>query len=155
MIWMQPPPTLALVEDTVHVWKCNLEKISNQYDVCYKVLNHEERERAHRYRFDKPRVRFVLTRALLRQLISLYVRRAPDLLSFNKNEWGKPALQGHMGNHLEFNIAHSKDIALFAFSINRPVGIDVEFIHSNVNIDRLVKNFFSENEVKKFIEIPK
>lgn len=154
MIWSQAPPMLNNLEDTVHVWMCDLKKYVAQYQACYRILNTVEQERANRYRFDEPRIRFVLTRGILRLLTGRYTHREPEDITFINNAWGKPSLPAPDAMTLEFNVAHSQDVALLAFSRNRCVGIDVEFIHPIEDVDHLVKNFFSDFEQHKYRQIP-
>jgi len=155
MAWLQAPSALNLPDDTIHIWRMNLDVSCSHRQAYYELLNSAERKRAARYRFAEPRNRFIVARAELRQLIGRYINRAPDTITFDKNAWGKPALAECVDAHLEFNIAHSGDLALYAFSRNRIVGVDVEFIHPIEDVDHLVTNFFSVYEQQTFGQIPK
>lgn len=154
MIWKQPPLALHLPDDKIHLWKENLDVSSDCRQAYFDLLNPTERERAARYRFEEPRNRFVVTRAILRRLIGRYTHLSPDKIVFDTNTWGKPMLAECMDSHMEFNVAHSKDLALYAFASNRSVGVDVEYVHPIENVDHLVANFFSDYELQVFKQIP-
>ncbi|MDF1515245.1 MAG: 4'-phosphopantetheinyl transferase superfamily protein, partial [Anaerolineae bacterium] len=154
MKWLSSPGTITLADDTVHMWFILLDAGDDTYAICKNVLNAEELNRAQRYRFEAPRRRFVLTRALLRLLAGIYIQSSPPHIRFTHNQWGKPGINTTAGQRLEFNVSHSYDIALLAFSRNRPLGIDVECMHAIPNVQNLVKEFFSEYEYLQFKELP-
>lgn len=55
------PP--ELLPDVVHVWRRSLSlQPQAAVEACYELLSPEERERANRYRVEKPRTDFILTR---------------------------------------------------------------------------------------------
>src|SRR5205823_1032898 len=63
------------------------------------------------------------------------------------NAYGKPALsspESELG--LNFNLSHSHHIALYAFTYSRNLGIDVEYMRSNVEYEQLAQHFFSPYE---------
>ena len=154
MIWSPPPVELRLPGDRIHVWRSCLDVSTGEYQAYYSLLTSSECARAARYRFDEPRNRFIVARGILRQLLTLYTQLAPEKLELHENAWGKPSLLASAADNLEFNVAHSNDLALFAFSRNRCIGVDVEFIHLIENVDQLVTNFFSDNEQRIFKNIP-
>ncbi|MBT8430032.1 MAG: 4'-phosphopantetheinyl transferase superfamily protein [Gammaproteobacteria bacterium] len=61
----------------------------------------------------------------LREIVSRYLDCSPDALQFKNRPGGKPYL--HAPTHqLEFNLSHSRDIALLGISTSIKLGIDVE-----------------------------
>ncbi len=154
IIWTHPPTQLDLLDDTIHIWKVNIRAFSSHLTLLYRLLNTEERQRADRYRFAEPRNRFIVARGILRQLLGRYTHFPPDHIVLDTNPWGKPLLSEPMDAHIEFNVAHSEDIALFAFSLHNAVGIDVERVHAIANIGLLVARSFSKCENLAFRQIP-
>jgi 4'-phosphopantetheinyl transferase len=55
------------------------------------------------------------------------------------------------GQTLSFNLSHSGGVAVYAFALNHPVGIDVEMIRPMPDLDQLAARFFAENE-RKFLQ---
>jgi len=84
---------------------------------------------------------------LLRKYLSDKINLKSDKISFETNDKGKPFLKN---NPIHFNITHSGDWVLAAFS-NDVVGIDVELIHK-VNYD-IATRFFSTKECNDLFNI--
>jgi 4'-phosphopantetheinyl transferase len=63
----------------------------------------------------------------LRTILAAYEHQPPSELRFETTDSGKPALAcSGPGERLEFNLAHSGNLALLAVARDRIVGIDVE-----------------------------
>jgi 4'-phosphopantetheinyl transferase len=152
--WLQPQAFPILPDDTIHIWRSALNVSPEFHQVCQNILDISERERAKRFLFEEPSNRFTVSRGILRQLIGRYTQCSPNRIVFQNNAWGKPCLSADMGIQLQFNVTHTGDLALFAFSRNRNVGIDAEAVHQIDDIDRLVHNFFSDYECQEFQALP-
>jgi phosphopantetheinyl transferase len=86
------------------------------------LLSPQEREHLDGYRSADAAVRYVVTRALVRSVLSERLRRAPGDLVLSRTTTGKPVLD----DTVHFNLSHSGDLVLLAVSGARPVGVDVE-----------------------------
>lgn len=146
--WEPPPENLILKDPDIHVWLTNLATaMPGPLEAYRELLSVDERQRADRFHFERHRRRFILCRGLLRTLLGRYLTTPPDRIEFTYGEHGKPGL-----NHpayataLCFNLAHSQDLALFAFSWNRRVGIDVEYQREMPRAESLARRFFSPEE---------
>ena len=144
--WSGSPISYVLPENVVHIWKTEFGVSDMCLQRCYTYLNSHEYERAARYHFAEPRTRFVVARATLRYLISRYTDIAPNRVVLIENQWGKPVLASSEATNLEFNIAHSHELALFAFCRNKPVGIDIEYVRELPDMQSIVNHYFSETE---------
>ena len=133
-----------LQPDIVNVWIRTLQASSAIERACYEVLTSEERERAARYRIERPRNDFVLTRGTLRSLLARYIGVTPQELSFRYTEHGKPLLDGL--SDLRFNVSHTEGLALIAFVRAREIGVDVEKISATPDVRELAERFFSIQE---------
>lgn len=130
---------------SVHIWKLSL--VNNSEEVSGGSLSRDEIKRAERFCFDSDREKFVRTRNTLRNLLSRYAGIAAKELSFSYNAHGKPSLCDlGKDNSLFFNVSHSQDIALFAFTRLCEVGIDIEYMRGDVKCLNLAQRFFSEQE---------
>lgn len=133
-----------LPADTVHLWQRTLENSAPDLDACYALLNSEERAKAARYRIERPRSDYILTRGTLRALLSRYLRRHPTEISFRYTEHEKPNLTSD--TDLRFNVSHSDGLALLGFTRTREIGVDVEKIRPQVDVRQLTERFFSVHE---------
>jgi 4'-phosphopantetheinyl transferase len=128
----------------VHLWQRRLDASAKEVSAYYRLLSSEEQERALRFRVERPRTEFVLTRGTLRTLLAQYLGITPQEVQFRYEVRGKPALEGESG--LCFNVSHTDGLALMAFVMRRTIGIDVENLVRGVDAQRLAERFFSERE---------
>jgi 4'-phosphopantetheinyl transferase len=86
------------------------------------VLSEQERARRARYRSRDAAERYVVTRALVRQVLARQLGRDPSAVELSRTDTGKPIVTG--GVH--FSISHSGDLILLALSRQCDIGVDVE-----------------------------
>ena len=55
---------------------------------------------------------------------------------------------------LSFNLSHSHNLALYAVTQGREIGVDVEFIRNDINLLGIAKRFFSDQEYAELQEFP-
>lgn len=151
-MWLNPPDNLILREKEAHIWRADLELNDCFQSSFLKLLSNDEKNRAHKFRFSKDRQNFITARGILRSLIGKYLKINPAEITFRYNEFGKPGISNN--NHLHFNISHSQNLALFAFTNNFNVGVDVEYVNPNIEAKDIAKNFFSANEIIKLLALP-
>jgi len=135
-------PTLRSAD--VHVWRVDLRPTAAALEGYAAALSASEQERERRFREPRARAAFVVTRAVLRQLLASYLDCSARSLRFAAGPHGKPFLAGHHGIH--FNVSHSRDRALLAFAAGGPVGIDIEWLDPTVDVDHFADRFFSPVE---------
>jgi 4'-phosphopantetheinyl transferase len=106
-------------------------------------------------RFDVHRDRFIAGRGWLRTVLGRYLQTDPALIDFTYSKLGKPALPiAFESTKLNFNLAHSEDLALLAVTQLGTVGVDVECIRPIKNVEDLVARFFSRRENELFQKLP-
>lgn len=148
--WSHPPDSLELQPDQVDVWRIPLDLPTASVKSLESVLSRDESERAARFRFPEGKDRYIIAHGCLRAILAHYLRCEPGQLTFSNNEYGKPALNGY---DLEFNLSHSGDFALVAVSQGRKVGVDVERIRSDVELERIAGRYFSKSEVTELMAL--
>jgi 4'-phosphopantetheinyl transferase len=145
--WTDAPERLQLGVDEVHVWRATLDVSPERLPELRQLLSDDERRRADRLARDTHR-RFIAARGLLRTILGRYLAIRPDTLRFAYGEHGKPRLADDTRTDaLEFTLAHSGDLVLYAVASGRQVGIDVERVRNEVNPDRIAERFFSAGEI--------
>lgn len=152
--WEQPPEPLVLTTNDVHVWKASLERSPSELDGLRQILAPDEQKRADRFRFEKHRDRYIVGRGVLRTILGRYLDRDPSGLRFQYTRYGKPMLPAET-EILSFNLSHSHDLALYAVTQGREIGIDLEFIRKNINLLGIAKRFFSPQEYSQLQALPK
>jgi 4'-phosphopantetheinyl transferase len=145
---------IALPEDEVHLWQVNLAVVAKAEQRWEGILSADERVRAARFHFAQDRQYFTATRALLRMILGSYVDSDPKKLVFRYSEKEKPSLAPSQSvSRLEFNVSHSGEIALLAFTRGRLLGVDVEQLREDFDHAAIARRFFSEQERRQLAEL--
>jgi len=147
---------LLLPENEVQVWRVDLEVVRAEEARWQSVLSPDESTRAARFHFAVDRQRFVAARAVLRTILAGYLTADPKGLSFSYSKKEKPSLgPGQADSGVTFNVSHSGGIALFAFARRREIGIDVEQVRRDFDVEAIAKRFFSTREQEQLAALPK
>jgi 4'-phosphopantetheinyl transferase len=153
--WRGPEESLILGNDEVHIWRAALDHRSSQVASLLDTLAEDEQERAGRFYFLIDRERFIIARGVLREILGLYLNRAAQSVSFCYGPFAKPALAWRSaGNTIHFNMSHSNGVALYAFTRGREIGIDLEFIREDLEVEQLAGRFFSQREIATLRALP-
>lgn len=150
--WLPPPEGLALGDKDVHVWRASLDNAGSAIETMLGILSPDEKERAARFKFERDRIHFVSARSILRELLGAYVGLPPEDLRFSYGSHGKPALA--TGPEIEFNLAHSHGLAVYAFARGREVGADVERIRPDFAGEYIATRHFSPRELNAWRALP-
>jgi 4'-phosphopantetheinyl transferase len=142
----------VLPENEIHVRLTSLDVSPSSLAELRRTLSPDERERADRYRFEPDQRRSIISRGYLRLLLGKILDLPPDALRFEYDDFGKPWLVPAQGL-LQFNVSHSGNLILIAIARGRAVGIDVEKIRTDFEMDRVAARFFSANEREKLASI--
>lgn len=146
---------LALPDNEVQLWRADLEALRGEESRWRQLLSSDETARAARFHFSGDRQRYVAARALLRTVLASYLETDPKSLSFSYSIKEKPSLgPAHAASGLKFNVSHSGGIALFAFTRAREVGVDVEQIRRNSDLEAIARRFFSAHEQRQLADLP-
>ncbi len=116
-------------------------------------MSQAERERQARYRFARDQHRDLVARALVRTTLSRYAGRDPGAWCFTRGEHGKPELIDPP-IPLRFNLSHSRDLVVFAVSLEHDVGVDIETIERRNDVLAIARHYFSSREVEDLFALP-
>lgn len=153
--WNTPPGKLELTGDEVHVWRASLQAPLARVQHLRTLLAPEETTKADRFYFDRDRNHYIVARGLLRTLLGRYLSMEPEKLCFTYNKYGKPELEfPRINPPLQFNVSHSHELALLAFSYRRELGVDVEYMRTNIEYEDLARHSFSPNEQAVLLALP-
>jgi 4'-phosphopantetheinyl transferase len=146
---------LKLPEDEVQLWRVDLNALGEQEGRWQAVLSSDESARASRFHFPRDRHRFIAARALLRMILASYLATDPSKLAFSYSDKEKPSLGPSYAQWgITFNISHSGGIALLAFTRGRQIGVDVELIRHDFDLEGIARRFFSANEQEQLAALP-
>jgi 4'-phosphopantetheinyl transferase len=152
--WALPPSPVFLSGDEVHLWRASLRISPAVLQTLLMYLSPDEAKRAAQFRFPRDREHFIAARGILRTLLAQYLLVDPASLCFSTNAYGKPALLPTLNtSNLCFNLSHSHELALFAFSYSRDLGVDVEYRRREIEYDQLARFCFSLYEQQVFFSL--
>lgn len=137
----------SLDEGEVHLWLTDLDFPPDKAAFISELLSDDEISRVNRLRSEPSRQHFLIRRSILRLLSGKYLSVSPKLVVFRVGLYGKPVLsECHADRRFEFNLSSSGNVALFGFSKDMPVGVDIERVDTDFDYKGVVSSYFSEEE---------
>jgi 4'-phosphopantetheinyl transferase len=98
---------------------------------------------------------FIVARAVLRMILGRYLQIEPKQVQFSYGYHGKPELAERLGDtELRFNLAHSHELALYAFTRGREIGVDIEYLRFIPDAEQIAASFFSAGEIAALQALP-
>jgi 4'-phosphopantetheinyl transferase len=138
--------------DLVEPARVDLASVEPSYR---QVITPDENERMARFVFERDRRQFLITRALVRAMLSRYAALAPGEWRFITNQYGRPEVLERPAGvaDLRFNISHTEGLIACAVTVGREVGIDVENLNRSVTHD-IAGRFFAPREAADLRSLP-
>lgn len=137
-------PLLPLGE--LHLWKVSTRTTPSVYEEYKRLLTEKELTKIQFFEFQQARETYVVSQAVLRRILSGYLGIAPSELKLGQRTKGKP--YSIDDSSLYFNMSHSGELAVIAFSRDSEVGIDIEQIRSLPDLDEMISRNFTAGEIK-------
>ncbi|MFN0071977.1 MAG: 4'-phosphopantetheinyl transferase family protein [Chloroflexota bacterium] len=142
-----------------HLWYIHPDLITSQAarSIYGQVLSSDEVARNRRFVFPQGRHEHLLTRALVRGVLSTYQPSIPpQSWRFSVNEFGRPEVAGPVCTpRLRFNVSHTSGLIVCLVTVERDVGIDVEnTTRATIGGPRIADHYFSPNEAGALRSLP-
>jgi 4'-phosphopantetheinyl transferase len=140
----------------IHLWLLDLERHRSQsFSAGALLLDDEEQRRADRFRRERDRQQYRLTRTTVRNVLSSYCRDIePARWRFSKNLHGKPAIASPQPNKpICFNISHSGRWLAIAVSASEGAGVDVEMISDARSMLAIAGRYFCPSEYSSLCDL--
>ncbi|MEJ2045593.1 MAG: 4'-phosphopantetheinyl transferase superfamily protein [Reinekea sp.] len=149
---------MKIAENEIHIWYTYDEEINPDFALTnyIRFLNPQELEQYQKLYFDKHKHQYLVTRALVRNVLSRYLQSIPaEDIEFITNDYKKPyVLPEQLAFPLRFNISHSDKIIVMAVSVGIEIGVDVEYLDRNNSAFEIAEQFFAENEYQHLQTLP-
>ncbi|MBE0670393.1 MAG: 4'-phosphopantetheinyl transferase superfamily protein [Anaerolineales bacterium] len=149
--WTIPPDSLSLKSHHVDIWCVSSALSADSVKLLFPFLSNDEKQRASRFRFPIDRDRYIVSHGSLRDILGRYLHGQPYQSIFSTNKYGKPSL---VDSELEFNLSHSNDFTLIAIAQGRKVGVDVEHIRTDMELENIARRYFSRVEISELMSMP-
>lgn len=142
---------IPLTSAEIHLWLTFCDKISEaSLLVAYRaLLNAAEKQQQSRFHFARDRHSYLITRTLLRTVLSRYIAVDPKDWMFSTNAYGRPQIVNKEATDcsLSFNISHTQGIIVLGVTKCRLIGVDVENIAARkISVD-IANHYFAPQEV--------
>ena len=148
------PSALTLPESEVQLWRLDLKALLVTADNRQQWLSADEQARAARFLSLRARQQFAVTRSLLRMALAAYLITDPKKLVFQHSTKEKPSLGSpYADSGITFNVSHAGGVALLAFSRRRELGVDVERVRQDLDIDAIARRYFSLHEARQLAAV--
>jgi 4'-phosphopantetheinyl transferase len=129
---------------------------ARQLDEYCRLLTEEELCRARRYYFAKDRHCYLVTRALVRTVLSRYAEIGPAAWRFCANAYGKPSIANNhsAARQIAFNISHTAGLVVLAVTGVDAIGVDTENMRMRQVPFDVARQFFSSSECAALHALP-
>jgi 4'-phosphopantetheinyl transferase len=156
--WERAPHQPTLTEGVLHVWRAELSAVPDDLD---GLLSTAERTRAERFLRARDRQLWMRAHGVLRALLGRYLDCDPQTLNIATGAHGKPALVEDRPSSSTpqptrptrprpaFNLSHSGQVALYAFTQASAVGVDIELARRSINEVTIAARTFGSAEAKR------
>jgi 4'-phosphopantetheinyl transferase len=138
-----------LPPDVAHLWYVDPDAIEDWYLLAayHTVMSPDEAVQQARYRFPEGRREYLVTRALVRSVLSAYAPVLPRDWVFARNKHGRPEVVGPAGApRLRFNLSNTRGLVVCLVARDREVGVDVEDTFRRGETVGVADRFFSPFE---------
>lgn len=145
----QNPPHIPIHPQEIHLWCIDDEAVQDPALLAFyqTLLNPEERAAQRRFHFDKHRHQYLITRVLLRWVLSCYADKVhPTEWIFKKTARGKPYVHAPTCP-LFFNLSHTEKQIVLALTLDADIGVDIENTGRSGNFLDVAERMFSPREV--------
>ncbi len=136
---------------TLNLWFAQTEKLSfpEIWETHSPLLPQRDKEKILAYRFDKDRILSLVSRVMVRRMLSSLVPdKAPESWHFSTKRFGKPFIEGTGDEtQLQFNLSHTNGLVACAVAPDIPIGIDVEVISDKLSTLEMAPTVFTASEL--------
>ena len=139
--------TQTLNENEITIWWTLCNSHNGRIEKLYSYLSNDECNRAMRLKFNIDRHQFVVSRAILRELLSSYLGVSPQKIMLGYNSFGKPEIVDPPSK-INFSVSHSHNLIIYGLALGVNLGVDVEKVVADFPSMEIAKSFFSEEELK-------
>jgi 4'-phosphopantetheinyl transferase len=149
---------LEILPSQVDLWLAFPDEIQNKQllDRYRQLLTEQERCQERRFHFIKDQHSYLVTRALVRTVLSRYAPVAPGSWSFSMNAYGKPEIQNDDGGArgISFSISHTQGLIVLGITNEKLLGVDTENVRERPGSIEVARHFFSPDEIAALYASP-
>lgn len=149
---------LHLHPDKVELWLAFCDEIADERLLAdyRRLLAEEERQKEARFHFARDRHRYLITRALVRSVLSRYAAVAPPDWRFVADAYGRPQIANAdpAARRISFNISHTRSLVVLGVTCERALGVDTEDVQTRQAELGIADHYFAADEVVQLRATP-
>ena len=146
------PPASGSHVGSVHVWTHAIGKEDALLQLSSTTVSKDESDRAFKYHFERDRKIYLIGHVFIRKVLSHYTKMTPQALDLSPVVNTKPVLL-NAPFPVHFNISHCGSCILIAVSFDTEVGIDVEELVEDFDMDGFSENNYHPNEISEMARL--
>jgi 4'-phosphopantetheinyl transferase len=135
--------TISSMNNYVDLWIISLPIDTNMFINLKKSLNHQELSYTDSFKSQILKNNAIASRGGLRAILAKYLDLEPNLISIEKNSFGKPYVPN---SNIRFNVSHSGKYILVAVATDINMGVDIERISDDFDYSEIIDSYFNDNE---------
>jgi len=141
--------SIALTTAEIHLWLAFYDEIDSErlHSAYRELLADAEKTQEGRFYFARDRRRYLVTRALVRTVLSRYVALGPREWTFSANAYGRPEIVNVQAGDLTFNLSHTHSLIVLGVTRGRALGVDVENVRAREAPIDIADHYFAPHEV--------
>jgi 4'-phosphopantetheinyl transferase len=144
--WMSAETCDFIPGRNADIWRLNINLNSPLLEDFKLILRQDEIDRTNRYLREKDRIRFIVSRGALRQILGMYLNMPPVAIEFAEGKNKKPYIVNPGDRGLHYNLSHSNNWIVIAIA-NSEIGIDTEFVNPDFDYREIITDVFGPGEV--------
>ena len=149
---------LPLHPDKIELWLAFCDEIADEGLLAdyRRLLVEEERQQEARFHLAHDRHRYLITRALVRSVLSRYAAVAPQDWCFEEDAYGRPQIVNAdpVARRITFNISHTRSLVVLGVTCERALGVDTEDFHTRQAELGIADHYFAADEVAQLRTTP-
>ena len=139
-----------MTAESIDVWSADLDALAaHRGPELGEFLSKDERERASLLRDPNASQRYSAGRELLRIILAQRCALDPADVVFEYGPYGKPSMRSGGHGNAFFSVAHCDRLCVIGITQLSEIGIDIERIREEVDIERIASRLFPHEEVSK------
>jgi 4'-phosphopantetheinyl transferase len=143
-------PLISLPAGDIHLWFCFHGDSSSAKltEACRTLLTPEDQSKHDRFHFARDRHRYLLTRTLVRSVLSRYAPVQAPAWRFAEGRFGRPRIEAPIVEEacgLDFNLSHTNGLIVMALARDIDLGVDAENVGRKAALE-VADHFFSPSE---------
>ena len=121
------------------------------------LLCEGERLQRSRFHFARDQHRYLVTRAVVRSVLSKYVAIAPAAWTFRPDAFGRPAIANEnvAARRLAFNVAHAGNLIVLGVARECALGVDTEDVCARDPPLEIAERYFAADEAAALRALPR